>query len=115
MKFFSGLLCALFLTVAALTAESQAQVYTVCNYSPTIVTVCMEADCGGLIVTLAPCPIFIWPGQCYSWPMLAGCVPAYVNVNGTSIALQPPGICTPLPPPHPPNVICFTGVGADIY
>lgn len=112
MKFFSSLLCAiLFAVVGSLSAKSQ--VYTICNTSPVAVNVCLIANCGGVTVTLAPCPVPLTPGMCFSWSVPAGCAITDLDINGSIYAVQPAGTVVPLNPPNPPNNVVFDPYGPD--
>lgn len=115
MKFLSGFLFAVLLTALSSTVSAQMQPYMVCN-SDTLspVSVCLQIDCGGGLIFLAPCPILIPPQGCFTWNFPAACIPAMIEINGTFYPVMPPGSCLPLAPPNPPNQVCFLFNGAII-
>ncbi len=112
MKFFSALLCAMLFAVFG-SAAVKAQNYTICNSSPVAVNVCLIADCGGISTTLAPCPMLLVPGQCFTWPVPAGCFVTDIDVNGNLYPVQPAGTVVPIVPPNPPNFLVFGVFGID--
>lgn len=112
MKLIGGFLCALLLTVFV-SLSAQAQTYVICNTSPVVVNVCVVADCGGVTFIPAPCPAILIPGQCFTWPVPAGCTVTDIDVNGVLYPVQPAGAVVPLAPPNPPNFLIFEPYGPN--
>ncbi len=114
MKFvnkLTGLLVAAFIMVLSIAATEsvQAQPYTVCNNTTVPVAVCLQANCGGVIVNIGPCPAIIPPGGCFTWPVPAACVVTGVTVGGVFYGVPAAipfcyGVLAP-----PPNWVCYTG------
>lgn len=115
MKFFSGFLFAVLFTALSSILSAQMQPYTVCNRDTVFpASVCLQIDCGGGLIFLAPCPILIPPQGCFTWTFPAACIPAIIEINGSFYPVMPPGSCLPLAPPNPSNQICFLINGANL-
>ena len=111
----TGLLLAAIIAILSIgaTESAQAQTYTVCNSSPVMVTVCIWENCGGVRAQVMPCPVNLPPMQCFVWNLTPGCTAVAIDVNGTTYAILPPGVTTPLDPPNPPNLMTFGVWGPD--